>query len=119
MNPPKLAAPICKICGNLAAPPGGFRNYRKRIEKERAEDSTPIPLASSKRQSDRRLYSSKLLAPHARPAYKIIARVSSLIYKHSLNNLGQLGVDALRRFGQRFRSHCGTRPWTAPKRMTS
>jgi len=75
--------PIVQDCGKLAASAGDFDNYRKRIEKERAEASKRIPLAVVEAfNSDRRWFRAGVSA-HREAAYEIIARASSLFTSNS------------------------------------
>ena len=82
-----------------------FDNYRKRIEKERAEDSNRytarfvealIPIIDGFEQA---------LAAHREPAYENYRKGFELIYKQLLDNLAKLGVERVEPVGQHFDPH--------------
>jgi molecular chaperone GrpE len=82
-----------------------FDNYRKRIEKERSDDSKRytarfiealIPIVDGFEHA---------LAAHNDPAYENYRKGFELIYKQLLDNLAKLGVERIEPLGQRFDPH--------------
>ena len=82
-----------------------FDNYRKRIEKERAEDSkratarvaeSLIPIVDSFEHA---------LAAHKDDEYAGYRKGFELIYKQLLDNLGKLGVERVEPLGKPFDPH--------------
>jgi molecular chaperone GrpE len=82
-----------------------FDNYRKRIERERSEDS--------KRYTARMIEAlipiidgfEHALAAHREPAYENYRKGFELIYKQLLDNLAKLGVERVEPVGQHFDPH--------------
>ena len=101
----RLAADLQDLRQTLLRRQADFENYRKRIEKERAEDS--------KRATARLLEAlipivdgfEHALAAHREPAYDNYRKGFELIYKQLLDNLSKLGVERIEPLGQRFDPH--------------
>jgi molecular chaperone GrpE len=101
----KLAADLQDLRQTLLRRQADFDNYRKRIEKERAEDSKRhtarvvealIPIVDGFEQA---------LAAHRESAYENYRKGFELIYKQLLDNLAKLGVERVEPLGQRFDPH--------------
>src|SRR6267154_1277433 len=101
----KLAADLQDLRQTLLRRQADFDNYRKRIEKERAEDSKRhtarvvealIPIVDGFEQA---------LAAHREAAYENYRKGFELIYKQLLDNLAKLGVERVEPLGQRFDPH--------------
>jgi molecular chaperone GrpE len=101
----KLAADLQDLRQTLLRRQADFDNYRKRIERERAEDS--------KRYTARVVESlvpivdgfEHALAAHREPAYENYRKGFELIYKQLLDNLAKLGVERVEPVGQHFDPH--------------
>jgi molecular chaperone GrpE len=82
-----------------------FDNYRKRIEKERGEDS--------KRTTGRTIEAlipiidafEHALAVHREPAYEVYRKGFELIYKQLLDNITKLGAERFDPIGKHFDPH--------------
>jgi molecular chaperone GrpE len=101
----RLAADLQELRNTLLRRQADFDNYRKRLEKERAEDSKRytarfvealIPIIDGFEQA---------LAAHREPAYENYRKGFELIYKQLLDNLAKLGVERIDPTGQRFDPH--------------
>ena len=101
----KLAADLDELRQMLQRRQADFDNYRKRIEKERSEDTRRtmarlvegiIPILDSFEQA---------LAAHKEPAYEGYRKGFELIYKQLLENLGKLGVERVDPAGTPFDPH--------------
>jgi len=101
----RLAADLQDLRQTLLRRQADFENYRKRIEKERAEDSKRatarlvealIPIVDGFEHA---------LAAHREPAYDNYRKGFELIYKQLLDNLSKLGVERIEPLGQRFDPH--------------
>ena len=101
----KLATDLEDLRQTLLRRQADFDNYKKRIEKERAEDSKRytarfvealIPIVDGFEQA---------LAAHREPAYENYRKGFELIYKQLLDNLVKLGVERIDPTGQRFDPH--------------
>src|SRR6202040_4427200 len=101
----KLSADLADLQQTLLRRQADFENYRKRIEKERAEDSkratarvveSLIPIVDGFEHA---------LAAHREPAYDNYRKGFELIYKQLLDNLAKLGVERVEPVGQRFDPH--------------
>lgn len=101
----KLAADLADLRQTLLRRQADFDNYRKRIEKERAEDS--------KRHTARVIEAlipivdgfEVALAAHREAAYENYRKGFELIYKQFLDNLAKLGVERVEPVGQHFDPH--------------
>jgi molecular chaperone GrpE len=89
----------------MARQQADFQNYRKRIEKERAEDSKRatarvveaiIPTIDSFEQA---------LALHREAEYEAYRKGFELIHKQLLENLARLGVERMEPVGKQFDPH--------------
>jgi len=101
----RLAADLQELRQTLLRRQADFDNYRKRIEKERAEDSKRytarviealIPIVDGFEHA---------LAAHNDPAYESYRKGFELIYKQLLDNLVKLGVERVDPTGQPFDPH--------------
>ena len=101
----KLAADLEDLRQTLLRRQADFDNYRKRIEKERAEDS--------KRATARLLEGlipvidgfEHALAAHREAEYESYRKGFELIYKQLLDNLARLGVERVDPSGKIFDPH--------------
>ena len=101
----RLAADLQELRQTLLRRQADFDNYRKRIEKERAEDSKRytarvvealIPIVDGFEQA---------LAAHREAEYENYRKGFELIYKQLLDNLAKLGVERVDPVGQHFDPH--------------
>jgi molecular chaperone GrpE len=101
----KLAADLQDLRQTLLRRQADFDNYRKRIERERTEDSKRytarvvealIPVIDGFEQA---------LAAHREAEYENYRKGFELIYKQLLDNLTKLGVERLEPVGQPFDPH--------------
>ena len=101
----KLAADLQDLRQTLLRRQADFDNYRKRIERERAEDSKRytarvvealIPIVDGFEHA---------LAAHREAEYENYRRGFELIYKQLLDNLAKLGVERTEPLGQPFDPH--------------
>src|SRR6202040_1537336 len=101
----KLSSDLDDLRQTLLRRQADFENYRKRIEKERAEDSKRstarviealIPIVDGFEHA---------LAAHREPAYDNYRKGFELIYKQLIDNLAKLGVERIEPVGQRFDPH--------------
>lgn len=101
----KLATDLDELRQMLVRRQADFDNYRKRIEKERGEDSKRatarvvealIPVLDGFEQA---------LAAHKEPAYEAYRKGFELIYKQMMENLTKLGLERLDPAGGKFDPH--------------
>jgi molecular chaperone GrpE len=101
----KLATDLQDLRQTLLRRQADFDNYRKRIERERAEDSKRytarmvealIPIVDGFEHA---------LAAHREAAYENYRKGFELIYKQLLDNLTKLGVERVEPVGQQFDPH--------------
>jgi molecular chaperone GrpE len=101
----KLAADLNDLRQTLQRRQADFENYRKRIDKERAEDSqrttarlieTLIPVIDGFEHA---------LAAHREAEYENYRRGFELIYKQLVDNLAKLGVERIEPLGKQFDPH--------------
>jgi molecular chaperone GrpE len=101
----KLAADLGELQRMLVRRQADFDNYRKRIERERSDDSRRamarvieglIPVLDGFEQA---------LAAHNEPAYEGFRKGFELIYKQMLDNLTKLGLERFDPSGERFDPH--------------
>jgi molecular chaperone GrpE len=101
----KLAADLQDLRQTLLRRQADFENYRKRIDKERSEDSIRhtarlvealIPVIDGFEHA---------LAAHRETEYENYRKGFELIYKQFLDNLARLGVERMEPLGQRFDPH--------------
>lgn len=101
----KLAADLDELRQTLLRRQADFDNYRKRIEKERAEDSRRatarviegfIPVIDGFEQA---------LAVHRDAAYENYRKGFELIYKQLLENVTRLGAERIEPVGKPFDPH--------------
>src|ERR1700737_1422287 len=101
----KLAADLQDLRQTLLRRQADFDNYRKRIERERAEDSKRytarmieplIPIIDGFEHA---------LAAHREPAYENYRKGFELIYKQLLDNVAKLGVERIDPAGKSFDPH--------------
>ena len=101
----KLATDLDDLRQTLLRRQADFDNYRKRIEKERVEDS--------KRATARVIESlipivdgfEHALASHKEAEYEDYRKGFELIYKQMLENLAKLGVERIDPLGKKFDPH--------------
>jgi molecular chaperone GrpE len=101
----KLTADLDDLKQTLLRRQADFENYRKRIEKERAEDAKRhtarvvealIPIVDGFEHA---------LAAHREAEYESYRRGFELIYKQLLDNLARLGVERVEPLGKTFDPH--------------
>jgi molecular chaperone GrpE len=101
----KLAGDLDNLRQTLLRRQADFDNYRKRVEKERGDDSkratarvieTLIPVIDGFEHA---------LAAHREPAYDNYRKGFELIYKQLLDNLARLGVERVEPLGKHFDPH--------------
>jgi molecular chaperone GrpE len=101
----KLSADLADLQQTLLRRQADFENYRKRIEKERTEDSkratarvveSLIPIVDGFEQA---------LAAHKEDEYASYRKGFELIYKQLLDNLARLGVERVEPLGKQFDPH--------------
>lgn len=101
----KLATDLEELRQTMLRSQADFQNYRKRIEKERAEDSKRatarvieglIPVVDGFEHA---------LAAHREAAYESYRRGFELIYKQLLDNLARLGAERIDPTGKAFNPH--------------
>ena len=101
----KLTADLDDLRQTLLRRQADFENYRKRIEKERAEDSKRytarviealIPIVDGFEHA---------LAAHREAEYENYRRGFELIYKQLVDNLARLGVERVDPVGKAFDPH--------------
>ena len=101
----RLSGDLQDVRQTLLRRQADFENYRKRIDKERADDSKRytarfiealIPIVDGFEHA---------LAAHNDPAYENYRKGFELIYKQLLDNLAKLGVERIEPVGQRFDPH--------------
>src|SRR5258708_24330088 len=101
----KLSADLADLQQTLLRRQADFENYRKRIEKERAEDSkratarvveSLIPIVDGFEHA---------LAAHKEDEYSNYRKGFELIHKQLLDNFAQLGVDRGESLGQPVDRH--------------
>lgn len=101
----KLTADLEGLRQSMLRSQADFANYRKRIEKERSEDSKRatarvieglIPILDGFEHA---------LAAHREAEYENYRKGFELIYKQLLDNLGRLGVERVEPLGQPFDPH--------------
>lgn len=101
----KLAADLEDLRQTLLRRQADFDNYKKRIEKERAEDSKRttarliealIPVIDGFEQA---------LAAHREAEYENYRRGFELIYRQLLENIGKLGAERIDPIGRQFDPH--------------
>lgn len=101
----KLAADLNDLRQTLQRRQADFENYRKRIEKERGEDS---------KRTTARLVEALIpvidgfehaLAAHREAEYENYRRGFELIYKQLVDNLTKLGVERIEPLGKQFDPH--------------
>src|SRR5262250_228691 len=101
----RLTADLDDLRQTLLRRQADFDNYRKRIEKERAEDAKRhtarviealIPIVDGFEHA---------LAAHREAEYESYRRGFELIYKQMLDNLAKLGVERLEPLGKPFDPH--------------
>ena len=101
----KLVADLDELRQTMLRRQADFDNYRKRIEKERGEDS--------KRHTARVIEDlipvldgfEHALAAHREAEYENYRKGFELIYKQLLDNLARLGVQRIEPLGQSFDPH--------------
>src|SRR5215470_2223730 len=101
----KLTADLDDLRQTLLRRQADFENYRKRIEKERLEESKRatarvvealIPIVDSFEHA---------LAAHREAEYESYRKGFEIIYKQMLDNLAKLGVERIEPAGQPFDPH--------------
>ncbi len=101
----KLAADLDELQQVLMRRQADFENYRKRVEKERSEDSRRaaarvieglVPILDGFEHA---------LAAHKEPAYAGYRKGFELIYRQLLENLTKLGMERLDPNGAQFDPH--------------
>ena len=101
----KLATDLSELRQTLMRRQADFDNYRKRIEKERAEDA--------KRHTARVIEGlipvidgfEHALAAHREAEYENYRKGFELIYKQLVDNMTRLGVERIDPLGQQFDPH--------------
>ena len=113
----KLAKDLEDLRQTLLRRQADFDNYRKRVEKERSEDSrrstarvieSLIPVVDSFDQA---------LASHREPEYANYRKGFELIHKQLLDNIAKLGAERIDPVGMTSIRIC-IRPWIARKQRT-
>jgi molecular chaperone GrpE len=101
----KLATDLDELRQTLLRRQADFDNYRKRVEKERTEDSKRttarviegfIPVIDGFEQA---------LAVHREPAYENYRKGFELLYKQLLEHITRLGVERVDPVGKQFDPH--------------
>ena len=101
----KLLSELDDLRQTLLRRQADFENYRKRIEKERTEDS---------RRATARLIEGLIpvidgfehaLAAHREKEYEVYRRGFELIYRQLVDNLAKLGVERIDPLGKQFDPH--------------
>jgi molecular chaperone GrpE len=101
----KLATELEELRQTLLRRQADFDNYRKRIERERADDSKRttarliealLPVIDSFEQA---------LAAHREPEYANYQKGFELIYKQLVDNVTRLGAERIDPLGKRFDPH--------------
>jgi molecular chaperone GrpE len=101
----KLAVDLEELRQTLLRRQADFENYRKRVEKERGEDSKRaiarvmeglIPVIDGFEHA---------LAAHREPAYENYRKGFELIYKQLLDNITKLGAERIDPTGKQFDPH--------------
>lgn len=101
----KLASDLEELRQTLLRRQADFDNYRKRVERERAEDSKRttgrliealLPVIDSFEQA---------LAAHREPEYANYQKGFELIYKQLLENITKLGAERVEPLGRPFDPH--------------
>jgi molecular chaperone GrpE len=101
----KLANDLSELRQTLMRRQADFDNYRKRIERERAEDSKRytarvieglIPIIDGFEQA---------LAAHREAEYQNYRKGFELIYKQLVDNVAKLGVERIDPLGKQFDPH--------------
>lgn len=101
----KLASDLNELRQTLQRRQADFENYRKRIEKERAEDT---------KRATARLIEALIpaidgfehaLAAHREAEYENYRKGFELIYKQLLDNLARLGAERIEPLGKPFDPH--------------
>ena len=101
----KLLTELDDLRQTLLRRQADFENYRKRIEKERTEDS---------RRATARLIEGLIpvidgfehaLAAHREKEYEVYRRGFELIYRQLIDNLAKLGVERIDPLGKQFDPH--------------
>ena len=101
----RLAADLEELRQTLVRRQADFENYRKRVEKERGEDS---------RRAQARVIEGLIpvldgfehaLAAHTEPAYENYRKGFELIYKQLMDNMARLGLERMDPAGKRFDPH--------------
>src|SRR5258708_25798630 len=101
----KLVGDLQELQQTLQRRQADFENYRKRVEKERADDSKRaiarvvealIPIVDGFEHA---------LAAHREADYENYRKGFELIYKQLVDNLAKLGVERIEPLGQRFDPH--------------
>ena len=101
----KLATDLEELRQTLLRRQADFDNYRKRIEKERTEDSKRatarlieglIPIIDGFEHA---------LAAHREKEYEVYSKGFELIYKQLIDNLTKLGAERVNPIGKQFDPH--------------
>jgi molecular chaperone GrpE len=101
----KLLSELDDLRGTLLRRQADFDNYRKRIEKERAEDSKRatarlieglIPIIDGFEHA---------LAAHREKEYEVYRKGFELIYKQLIDNITKLGAERIDPLGKQFDPH--------------
>jgi molecular chaperone GrpE len=101
----KIAGELNELRQTLMRRQADFDNYRKRIEKERADDAkrttarvieSLIPIIDGFEQA---------LAAHREAEYENYRKGFELIYKQLIDNVGRLGVERTDPLGKQFDPH--------------
>jgi molecular chaperone GrpE len=101
----KLLSELDDLRGTLLRRQADFDNYRKRIERERTEDSKRatarlieglIPIIDGFEHA---------LAAHREKEYEVYRKGFELIYKQLVDNLAKLGVERIDPLGKQFDPH--------------
>jgi molecular chaperone GrpE len=101
----KLASDLEELRQTLMRRQADFENYRKRIEKERAEDSKRITARVIEALIPVIDGFEHALAAHREAEYENYRKGFELIYKQLLDNFNRLGVERIEPLGQRFDPH--------------
>ena len=101
----KLLAEVEELRQTLMRRQADFENYRKRIEKERSEDSRRVTARVVEGLIPAIDGFEHALAAHREAEYENYRKGFELIYKQLLDNLTRLGVERVDPVGKQFDPH--------------
>ncbi len=101
----KLAADLEELRQTMLRRQADFENYRKRVERERTEDTRRATARVIEQLIPAVDAFEHALAAHREPAYESYRRGFELIHKQLLDNLGKLGAERVEPIGKMFDPH--------------